>query len=194
VRDASWPLDGLEHVETEDEAARDTRLAGLVENHFDFVWRVLRRLGAEPADADDAVQEVFMIATRRLDDIAPGAERTFLYGTARRVASNMRRTLRRRPEIHAELDEVETTDVGPDARAELSRAGELLRRLLEHLSPELRRVLVLAEIEQLEVAEIARLEQLKLGTAASRLRRARQAFQQALEEIAPENPFASEEP
>jgi RNA polymerase sigma-70 factor (ECF subfamily) len=89
---------------------------------------------------------------------------------------------------------MEATQVGPDARAELSRAGELLQRLLEQLTPELRRVLVLAEIEELEVAEIARLEELKLGTAASRLRRARHAFQQALEKIAPENPFAGEEP
>jgi RNA polymerase sigma-70 factor (ECF subfamily) len=135
-----------------------------------------------------------MIATRKLDDIAPGNERKFLYGTARRVQANMRRGRQRRPEVSAELGEVPATAGGPDDLTELSRAGELLQRLLARLPPELRRVLVLAEIEELEVAEIARLEQLKLGTAASRLRRAREAFQRELDEMALENPFAREAP
>jgi RNA polymerase sigma-70 factor (ECF subfamily) len=184
----------LETLETDKDAARDARLVGLVEDHFDFVWRVLRRLGAEPADADDATQQVFMIATRKLDDIAPGNERKFLYGTARRVQANARRGRERRPELSAELGEVPASSGGPDHMTELSRAGELLQRLLDRLPPELSRVLVLAEIEELEVAEIARLEHLKLGTAASRLRRAREAFQRELDAMAPENPFASETP
>ncbi len=193
VRDTSWPLEGPEELESEHDEVREERLVRLVEDHFDFVWRMLRRMGASPSDADDGAQQVFMIATRRLDAIAPGSEGKFLYGTARRVMANMRRSVRRRPEIVGDPDDTSTGGLGPDARAELSEAISLLDRLLERLAPELRRVLVLAEIEQVEVAEIARLEGLKPGTAASRLRRARQAFRDALAELGADHPFTDEE-
>ena len=49
---------------TSDDAA--TRF---VRQYFDFVWRVLRRLGLSPADADDAAQRVMLAATARLADI-----------------------------------------------------------------------------------------------------------------------------
>ncbi|HKQ71472.1 MAG TPA: sigma factor, partial [Polyangiaceae bacterium] len=42
------------------------QLAGLFAEHADFVWRSLRRLGVPHADADDAVQEVFLVVHRRL--------------------------------------------------------------------------------------------------------------------------------
>jgi RNA polymerase sigma-70 factor, ECF subfamily len=55
-----------------------------------------------------------------------------------------------------------------------------------------RRVLVLAEMEQLEVPEIAVLEGIPVGTAASRLRVARQQFRALLEAARDRNPFSSE--
>ena len=75
----------------------------LVHEHLDFVWRLLRRLGLSPSDADDATQQVFLVAARKLDDLPAGKERMFLYGTARRVAANARRARRRRNEVGAEL-------------------------------------------------------------------------------------------
>src|SRR6478609_7176393 len=74
----------------------EARARALVNDHFDFVWRLLRRLGFPPADADDAAQQVFIVGTRRLADIPAGNERTFLYGSALRVASTMRRNSARR--------------------------------------------------------------------------------------------------
>src|SRR5512142_2066304 len=68
------------------------RVRALVDAHFEFVWRSLRRLGLSSADADDATQEVFLVAIRRLDDIDPESERSFLYGTALRVAAVQRRS------------------------------------------------------------------------------------------------------
>jgi DNA-directed RNA polymerase specialized sigma24 family protein len=35
------------------------RVAGAVEKYLALVWRVLRRSGLRPADADDAAQDVF---------------------------------------------------------------------------------------------------------------------------------------
>src|SRR5690349_16980507 len=77
---------------------RERRLGAMVSEHFDLVWRVLRRLGASAADADDAVQEVFLVAARRLDAIVVGRERAFLIGVTTRVFSSQRRSARRRRE------------------------------------------------------------------------------------------------
>jgi len=132
---------------------------------------------------------VFMIATQKLDAIAPGSERSFLYGTAVRVAANARRAVSRRSE--EPIAEVEHIAAGlhPEQRRTLDEAWALLDDLLERLPDELRRVLVLAEIEQLEVTEIAALEDVPVGTAASRLRRARENFRDQLKRASARNPF-----
>jgi RNA polymerase sigma-70 factor (ECF subfamily) len=70
----------------------------------------------------------------------------------------------------------------------------LLDELLGELPAELRRVLVLAEIEQLTAKQIGELEGVPPGTAASRLRRARAAFYALLEREQARNPFAEPAP
>ncbi len=186
----------LEIPEEADAAAPDElrrRAAAVVADHFEFIWRLLRRAGRGPADADDAAQQVFMTAAQKLSRIAPGSERAFLYGTARFVAANARRRNRRRdaetpvPESHPVAGE------GPEARAELGQAWALLDELLRQLPDELGRVLVLAEVEQIEVKEIAELEGIPVGTAASRLRRARERFHVLLDGLGARHPFRGQD-
>jgi RNA polymerase sigma-70 factor (ECF subfamily) len=148
-----------------------------VDEYFQFVWRLLRRFGLSQADADDATQQVFMVAARRAAEIGEGRERTFLYGTALRVFANARRSQQRRREV----DDHGLTDLAasaglPDQQLDDARARATLDRLLARLAPELRRVLVLADIEGAAVREIAELENIPAGTAASRLRCAREEF------------------
>jgi RNA polymerase sigma-70 factor, ECF subfamily len=171
----------------------EARVRALFEQHFDFIWRLLRRQGLAAPDADDAAQQVFMIASRKIDAVAEGSERSFLYGAALRVAANVRRGMTRRREVaHETLDAEPAAEASPDDRAELTRAWALLDELLAELPGELARVLALAEIEELEVAEIASLERIPVGTAASRLRRARAAFREILSAARDRNPFAPE--
>jgi RNA polymerase sigma-70 factor, ECF subfamily len=175
------------------EGVRERRLDRLVAGHFDFVWRLLRRLGLSRNDADDAAQHVFMVATEKLDRIGEGKERTFLYGTALRVAANLRRAGTRRQDVPVDVaHSTPSRAPEPDELTELGRARTLLDALIGKLPEELRRVIVLAEIAQLEVAEIAELEQIPIGTAASRLRRARALFKQLLSDAADRNPFGAE--
>src|SRR5213078_5141940 len=70
--------------------------AEVVALHFDFIWRLLRRLGVSESEVDDATQQVFLTATSK--ELRGGAARArpFLYGVALRVAANFRRTARRR--------------------------------------------------------------------------------------------------
>jgi RNA polymerase sigma-70 factor (ECF subfamily) len=168
----------------------EPRARALFDHHFDFIWRLLRRQGLAAPDADDAAQQVFMIAAQKLDTVAEGSERSFLYGTALRVAANVRRGASRRREVAEEmLDTHEGGVIPPDERAELARAWALLDELFAELPEELARVLALAEIEQVAVPEIAALEGIPVGTAASRLRRARALFRDLLSSVQHRNPF-----
>jgi len=168
---------------------RAEQLRALVDDHFDFIWRLLRRMGLSSADADDATQQVFMTATEKLHRITAGSERTYLYGTALRVAANWKRKRARRGEDRQhDSAELRSEQLAPDDAATLGEARSLLDALLAQLPDELRRVLVLAEIAQLEVAEVAEIERVPVGTAASRLRRARLAFKAALQRSRA-NPF-----
>ena len=128
----------------------ERRLDALVAEHFDFVWRVARRLGASAADADDVVQEVFLVAARRLGAIEAGRERAFLIGVAMRVfSSERRRVRRRREEPEALTDQLVAAAGDPLQSLELSQARLLLAEVLADLPLDLRAVLILYELEQL---------------------------------------------
>lgn len=175
-------------------ASTGLTIEALVAQHYGFIWRVLRGLGLSSADAEDATQQVFMIAARKLDTIDPDRARSFVYGAALRVANNARRGLRRRREVlDDELpEEPEPEARGPEKMAELVQARQLLAQVLDRLEEKHRRIIVLAEVEQLEVPEIAALEGVPVGTAASRLRVAREKFRDALHALRDRNPFGSE--
>lgn len=156
----------------------EARLRRVVEANFDALWRFLRRLGVPEGDVDDAVQEVILVLARRLAQVAPGSERSFVLSTAFRVASDARRRLKRRREVDdAPLAELSSPELDPEASAEKQRLTALFTQVLAQLSLELRAVFVLYELEDLTMAEIARTLELPPGTVASRLRRARETFE-----------------
>jgi RNA polymerase sigma-70 factor, ECF subfamily len=169
---------------------RSVHFADLVRAEFEWVWRLLRRIGLSPADADDATQQVFLVTSRKTAEVRDGSVRPFLYATAIRVAANAQRSLRRRREVASEtVDDATAHEPPTDDIVEQHRARALLDELLARLPAELRRVLVLAEIEQLTAHQIAQLEAIPAGTVASRLRRARALFHGYLEEEQKRNPF-----
>jgi RNA polymerase sigma-70 factor (ECF subfamily) len=160
--------------------ARDqARVRELLREHFRDVWRMVRRFGVPENCADDAAQEVFIIAARRLADISPGSERPFLLATAVRVAANLRRSLVTRRECAEDEQTAEGIDPRPSAEALLDqkRLRQMLDRVLDGLSDDLRVSFVLYELEGLSSPEIAALLRIPLGTVASRLRRGREAFE-----------------
>jgi len=155
-------------------------LATLFSTHYDFVWRSLRRLGVEGGSADDAAQEVFMVAAKKLDRILPGAERAFLFGTALRVASDARRARSRRRESAEGSEVIEAAWAGGpslDELVERKQARELLDLALDSMPLDVRAVFTLFELEGLTMAEIAACTDTPPGTVASRLRRGRDIFE-----------------
>jgi RNA polymerase sigma-70 factor (ECF subfamily) len=158
----------------------DTRFRALADEHLDFTWRSLRRLGL-PADvADDATQRVFLVASQKLASIRPGRERAFLFQAAVRVASSEKRTFARRREQLRDHDGDDHDRPDEAAGADEHRARAILDDLLEELDMDLRTVFVLYELEGMTTADIGVTLGVPRGTAASRLRRAREAFRLAL--------------
>ncbi len=161
------------------------RLISLVHDHTRAVWRALRRLGV-PADLlDDATQEVFIIASRKLYFIDDGAERSFLYGTALRVAANLRRSSQARQ--HDTLSDNDTslwqTDPDQEQLVHSKHLRVLLDQILDKMPDDLREVFVLFELEKFTRAELSELLGVPAGTVASRLRRARELFEDACEKL-----------
>jgi RNA polymerase sigma-70 factor, ECF subfamily len=154
------------------------RLEALVRENFEFIWRSLRRMGLLHAGVDDAAQQVFEVASRRLADIVPGRERAFLFKTALLVASEARRKAARRRDLHPDSVVEDLPDPGPtpEEANEWARKRELLDEILLAMRLEERTVFVLFELEELSMAEIAEILEIPPGTVASRLRRAREDF------------------
>ncbi|HEY6725151.1 MAG TPA: sigma-70 family RNA polymerase sigma factor [Polyangiaceae bacterium] len=162
----------------------DRRLHREVRDNFEFVWRLLRRLGLSPSDADDATQQVFIVLARKINDLSPGKERAFLYGTAVRIAWRARRTLERRRE---ELSPIIADEAGlcpaPDQLLLHRQARAVLDEILGAMPLAVRTVFVLFELEGLNLSEIAETLRLPRGTVASRLRRGREDFQRRVQRI-----------
>jgi RNA polymerase sigma-70 factor (ECF subfamily) len=155
-----------------------TRLRALVDRDYDFLWRSLRRIGVPEGAVEDAAQKVLLVVARRLGEIRPGAEKSFLYRTAVNVAREDRRAVvRRREDLSGEaLEEIPSVAPDPAEQLDQKRARSLLDRALEALDSDLRSVFALYELEELTMAEIASILDLPEGTVASRLRRAREEF------------------
>lgn len=157
------------------------RLRAMVDDNFAFIARVLRNLGVRGSDLDDVSERVFSSAASRLDDIAPESERAFLVQAAVRWAANDRRARARVREVACDnLPDVPDAAPSPEDLTARRRAVAVLDGLLETMELDLRAVFVLDEIEEMSRSEIARVLGLPEGTVASRLRRAREDFEQKL--------------
>jgi RNA polymerase sigma-70 factor (ECF subfamily) len=162
-------------------AAGELRLRRAVAQQSAFLWRTLVRLGVRRADAEDAVQEVFWVLARHINDVPVSSEKGFLLKVALGVASTRRRSRRRRPEqLDDTLDSERDKGPLPDQLVARLRLRQTLQRLLDELPSEQRSVFVLVELEGLTAPEVAHLLDLPLGTAASRLRRGRQGLLKAV--------------
>ena len=162
--------------------ARD--FVALYRAHFGFVWRILRRLGVPDEQLDDAAQEVFLVLHRRVTGLAPEVSlRSWLFGTARRVAADMRRGKHRHERRLQALAVVEGDRPG-ERPGEQAEAADFVQRFLAGLDADRRMVFVLADLEGMTAPEIAEALEVKLNTVYSRLRTARAEFERAVVEDA----------
>lgn len=140
--------------------------------NFAFAWRTMRGLGVQQGYIDDAVQEVFIVVHRRLDDYAPtGSIRSWVFGIVRRVAKDYRRSdARRGPQVSAEEQHFGVTATDPYVEATRNEALALVEAFADTLDETRRIIFVLAELEQMPVPEIASTLNMNVNTVYARLK------------------------
>jgi RNA polymerase sigma factor (sigma-70 family) len=137
----------------------------------------LRRAPAEAAQ--DAVAETFLVAWRRLDDV-PADALPWLYGVARRVLANQRRSSTRAAALEERLAGAQPAWAADDP-GERAGDAELMRAALSRLSDNDREALMLVAWHGLSGARAARAAGCTRAAFAVRLHRARRRLAAELE-------------
>jgi RNA polymerase sigma-70 factor (ECF subfamily) len=156
------------------------------DQHYDFVWRSLRRLGVREADVPDALQEVFLVVFRRLQEFEGRARlTTWLFRICIRVAHDRHRLAHNRRELLDEkvMDDLADESDDPTRQAERREDAALLELALDRMDLDQRAVFTLFELEEMSGEEIAEALQIPLGTVYSRLRLGREAFRKVFQRI-----------
>ena len=157
--------------------------ADVFQTHADFVWRALRRLGLSAPDAEDALQEVFLVVYRRLENYEErGAMRAWLFAISRQVVNHYRRGAARSERKQQALAREQPPHHDPHDAFVRGESVALVHALLSELSEPQAMVFWLAEIEEMTMPEVATALGVNLNTAYGRLRLARRRFEQMLRE------------
>jgi RNA polymerase sigma-70 factor (ECF subfamily) len=150
--------------------------------YFPFVWRCLRGLGVPRGALDDAAQDVFLVVHRQLAGFrGDSSPQTWLYGIARRVASNyQRRDQRKQAPLEPLVCEPAHPDPGPHERAADAEAAAFVESFVAGLDDKRRDVFILAVLEEMTIPEVAAALSIPVNTAYTRLRAVRAEFERAL--------------
>ncbi|HEY1087309.1 MAG TPA: RNA polymerase sigma factor [Archangium sp.] len=153
----------------------------LYEAHAAEVRQVLGRL-TPSLDADDLLQEVFLIALSRPDRLAHAdSPRAWLFGIAVKLAATRSRTSRLRRFFGLETaGDVPAVDA-PSRTVEQRDAQKAVARALETVAAGKREAFVLFELQGLSGEEVAEALGIPLKTVWTRLHHARKEVTQGLE-------------
>jgi len=160
----------LERVAAGDSAA----VSECLDRYGDLVWSLARRYLRNAADAEDAVQDIFIdiwgSAARYDRNIA--SEVAFISTIARRRLIDKIRQFERRPLMDSlDDDEGAPIDPGIPATAEEDTEVTIVERVLAEMDPEHQKVLAMSLYEGYSHSEIAERLSLPLGTVKTRVRR-----------------------
>jgi RNA polymerase sigma-70 factor (ECF subfamily) len=151
----------------------------------------VRRLGGPGIEVDDAVQEVFLLAHRRLHKFR-GRERliVWLYRITEFVVRDQRRATRRRRRMLSDgpaperlAGEVASTGSSPTDAVAKGEGLRMVYAALDRMSERSRTLMILFEFEEFSGPEIAELKGAKVATVWVWLHRARAEFWKHMREI-----------
>jgi RNA polymerase sigma-70 factor (ECF subfamily) len=172
----------------------------LVSHYQDRVYNYVLRMIYDPVEAQDVAQETFVRAWQGLPRFRGASSfQTWLYRIASNLTIDAARSRKRRGLLTVSLDEpvegVEAADLGHDlpdetrnGPAEALEQQELRRYVWEsvaELSPKLRLVIALADLQGLSYGEVATILGCPVGTVKSRLFNARGQLRDKLRERLP---------
>ena len=90
----TWHEEGGDEVVARCRAQDQSAWKELYDAHFDFVYRVARRLGTPAAEAEDVVHDVFEVVFKKLDQFEEGRLTTWMYRITANVVSDRHRRRR----------------------------------------------------------------------------------------------------
>jgi RNA polymerase sigma-70 factor (ECF subfamily) len=165
----------------------------LVDRHRSAVYRAALAALGSPADAEDAAQDAFLLAYRRLDSFRGDASfKTWLLTITWHQAINRRRSLtsvwRRMVTPRTEEDEdsamagIASGGPSPEQAAEQEQLRRGIREAIRALSPKLRDALLLAQAGDYSYDEIGAMLRVPTGTIKWRVSEARRVIRKRLEE------------
>jgi RNA polymerase sigma-70 factor (ECF subfamily) len=166
----------------------------LVLAYQDMVFNQAYRVMGESASAQDATQEAFISAYRKIRSYRGGSFKAWLLRIVTNACYDELRRRRRRPTTplvptDQYEDEIESphwiADPGesPEDFAERVALGEAIQNCLDDLSLDYRTVVTLVDIQGLDYTEAAKTIGKPLGTIKSRLARAREGMRKCLQEF-----------
>lgn len=162
--------------------------AELVRQNQDRLFASMMQVTGSPEEAEEVVQEAFIRAFIKLDTFQRNSQFfTWIY----RIAFNSALTQRRKKKARVSLDqirednglEVAGADDAVDEAMLRDERVTLVRRAIDTLTEEHRRILVLREMDEFAYEEIAEILEISIGTVRSRLSRARRQLKLAIEAI-----------
>ena len=167
---------------------RVARFEQIVLPHLDAAFNLARWLTRNDSDAQDVVQESFIRALRYFDRLKGTEARPWLLGIVRNTCFSMLQRSRQavqtvefdEAEFDAALVEAEPAHADPFVQLQRRRMRGQIDAAIRALSPPLREVIVLRELEELDYAQIAAIAAVPIGTVMSRLSRAREKLRAAL--------------
>jgi len=197
-----YPLAEEASVVAELRAGSEEAFAWLVSRFHQPVYSLVYRIVADPADAADTTQEVFLKVFRGIKRFnGQSSLKTWIYRIAVHEACNSRRWWFRHKGREVALEPAEDSggqrhatlldtlpDYGPSPFEGCMRreVRERVEKELRQISEPYRTAVILRDIEDLSYEEIAEVTQASLGTVKSRLVRGRDALKKRLQACAEE--------
>jgi RNA polymerase sigma-70 factor (ECF subfamily) len=165
----------------------------LVDRHRAAVYRAALAALGSPADAEDAAQDAFLLAYRRLDSFRGDASfKTWLLTITWHQAINLRRSLeivwlrmvtpKTEEEAEAAMAAIAASEPSPEQAAEDEQLRRGIRRAIRALSPKLRDALLLAQAGAYSYEEIGAMVRAPTGTIKWRVSEARRVVRKHLKE------------
>lgn len=166
------------------QADADTRAFELVYRaQFQFVWRTLAHHGIAPEQLEDATHEVFIVLYRKWASFSGEcAVTTLLYGIARRIAANLRRSDARH-DRRKTVAPAPGAYTGPEEAFRRREAVDLVQRFMANARPELAETFRLSRVEGLRAREIAEALNVNVNTVHTRIRTANRNFAEFITQI-----------
>ncbi|HEY2865901.1 MAG TPA: sigma-70 family RNA polymerase sigma factor [Pyrinomonadaceae bacterium] len=138
-----------------------------------LVWSIARKLLRDQADAEDAVQEIFIDVWKNAAryDERQASETTFIAMIARRRVIDRIRRSNRRISADSFEDVIAEPESRGDRKMQMSVEAEQAAEALRQLKPEQQQVLQLSIVQGLSHQEIAEATGIPLGTVKTHARR-----------------------